>query len=197
VSVVAEQLTQDEREALVQDAAGQISKLAIQAQLLEPDAKRDPRIQQELEALQSERAAAEAELRELLGADRRERQSADAEAAEAHERQAAHLARAREIGKDRLAAATAVDRALKAFAEALGKHEALSREQANELTWAGSRQAADIARPRGHRINSALVFALRAAGVPARAIELPAAVSAVKPLTESEPVAVEPLAPEA
>ena len=190
---MAEQpITQDEREALVQDAATQISKLAIQAQLLEPDAKRDPRIKQELEALRSERAAAEGVLRDLLEGARGEQDAREAEAHEAAERREAHAGRAREIGADRQAAAAAVDSALSAFASALARHETLSRGQADELTWAGSRQAADIARPRAHRINSALRFALREAKVPLSAIELPAALSPIKPLAESDPVAVEP-----
>jgi hypothetical protein len=184
-------MTIGEREALVQDAATQISKLAIQAQLLEPDAKRDPRIKQELEALRSERAAAEAVLRELLQGARDEEQAAETEAASAEADRQHHLAEARRLGIERVEAAKAFDQAARQFALSLEGYHRLCQQQANELTAMGHRGAADAARPRAHRVTCALAYALRQVKVPAGAIDAPSvSPSHVRSLLDADPVPI-------
>jgi len=193
MSVMAEPtMTEDEREAEKQDAAMEIGRIGIQIKLLEAEAS-DPVIKAELEALRSKRAAAESRLHELLGVEREERLTAEAEAVEAEARRQAHVARASELGAERLAAARAVDSALRKFASALADHERIATDQARELYWAGNRQAADIAKSRSYRIGSALRFALREARVPSTAIELPPMLQTpIRPLVEQDPRAVEP-----
>ncbi len=190
---VIEEVNDRERAAEKQDCAMEIGRLGIQIGLLESEARKNPVIKAELDDLIAARQAAENRMHEMIGQEREERLSAEAAAVEAEERRQEHLARAREIGAARVSAARAVDSALRKFACALAAYEEHSQAQANELIWAGERQAADIARPRAYRVNGALRLALSEAKVPGRSIELPAtAPSTLKPLSEADPQAIVP-----
>lgn len=192
MSVVAEQPI-TEREAEKRDCVMQIGRLGIEIGLLEGEAKGDSVIRAEMKALQSECVAAESRLHELLGAEREDRLAAEAEAVEAEARRQAHVARARELGAERRVAAKVIDQAFRQAAIALSGYVRLCQEQATQLTAAGNRPAADVARPRANRVNCALMHALRQASVPVSAIEIPLmAAQHVKPLVEGDPVAIEP-----
>ena len=185
------EMGESERRALVDDAAQTIAKLGILIAQLEPDAKGDKRIQQELATLISERRAAEGALSELLAGGRREQDARELEATQAAQAREAHLERARELGAERVKAAKAVDEGLRQFALALETYHHLSQQQANELMSSGNRSAAGAARPRPHRVTAAVAFALRECRVPTGAVEtVTVSPSHVLPLLSSDPVAI-------
>jgi hypothetical protein len=194
MAAVVDQVSETERQALKQDCVKTIQDLTVQIDSREADAATDPMVAADLDDMRSSRSAAESQLRDILEAEHQERQAHDAEAVEARERQARHMDRAREIEAGPLPACRErVDQTAKAFAEAVGEFVQVKRELATALTLSGNRQLADIARPRSQPINSTLRFHLRQAQVPASAMELPPmSAQHVKPVSESDPVAIAP-----
>ena len=128
-------VTQSESvEALAADARRRIQELAEARQRLASDAISDEDARQELANVESELAAADAEL-ERMSLARAEGERRDVEARERAEakRRAAALECARTLQSQREAAALKVDRGAKALAEALTELDRVCGEQAEQL----------------------------------------------------------------
>lgn len=152
-------------EAVEADAKAKIAELEKAAERLAPEALTDRGVAAELEAVESERRAAELAI-EHANAARREiaRRDAEAQAQAEAEARAQALERARAIDVERVKAAVAVDAALRKAGFALADLARLARDESAELAQAALPR---LTPPSRSVMGGALFAALGEAGVKA------------------------------
>jgi hypothetical protein len=175
--------------ALRADAEVRLVQLREQRGRLSPEALTDPDVAQELEDVESQIAATEAELARIGRAGTEAERRAVQERTESETaRRESHLAEARRLQGEREQAARLCDETAAAYAAALRGHFDVCGRQDQALNLAGERVAPSP--PWGPTVG--LIHALRAAGTPPGMIELASMRAKVGPLAESDPKRVEP-----
>ena len=171
--------------ALERDARKRLAELRDQRQRMSPEALVDDRVRSELDDVESQIRAAEAELRriELAGTehDRRAQQErTDGEQA----RRDGHMAEARRLQPEIEKAIATFDRELGKAMAALRRYHDLSIAQLQQLGAAGQRPQ----HPGAWVVNAAVKYHLQRADIPPGVVEIGGDVRArAEPLADSHP----------